>query len=172
MFCILWYPVSNDVLYSSKTLQCGRALSNWSHWVCLFCSIDIVGTKMTHAIAVLCWDANLALTQPWSLLVHPCIPRWTPMVFRNKWDVLSFLIFLGTNFICIFYYDVTKVLTLKRPINLNVIWKRWRGQNGKPSWKYIVLKIQYFPHSLLKCGWLWVWDNHCLLHDYRCLLYP
>ena len=37
----------------------------------------------------------------------------------------------------------------------------------------MVLRVQVkFAHSLLKCGWLWVGHNLCLLWDYLCLLYP
>ena len=33
--------------------------------------------------------------------------------------------------------------------------------------EYIVLRVQVnFDHSLLRCGWLWVGDNLCLLWDY------
>ena len=36
----------------------------------------------------------------------------------------------------------------------------------------MVLRVQVkFSHSLLKCGWLWVGHNLCLLWGYLCLLY-
>ena len=39
--------------------------------------------------------------------------------------------------------------------------------------RYIVLRVQEkFAHSLLRCGWLWVGDNLCLLSNYLCLFYP
>ena len=38
---------------------------------------------------------------------------------------------------------------------------------------YMVLRVQVkFAHSLLKCGWLWVGHNLCLLWDNLCLLIP
>ena len=38
---------------------------------------------------------------------------------------------------------------------------------------WVVLKVQVkFPHSLLRCDWLWVGDRLCLLWDYLVLLYP
>ena len=39
--------------------------------------------------------------------------------------------------------------------------------------EYIALKIQVnFSHSLLKCGWLWVGDNLCLLWNYLVCFIP
>ena len=40
------------------------------------------------------------------------------------------------------------------------------------SVEYIVLRVQVrFAHSLLRCGWLWVGVNLCILWDYSCLPY-
>ena len=39
--------------------------------------------------------------------------------------------------------------------------------------EYIALRVRVnFYHSLLRCDWLWVRDNLCLLWDYLCLLHP
>ena len=49
----------------------------------------------------------------------------------------------------------------------------WISQYGRPPVGYMVLRVQVkFAHSLLKCGWLWVGHNLCLLWDYLCLLCP
>ena len=38
---------------------------------------------------------------------------------------------------------------------------------------YGIVGVQvYFPHSLFRCGWLWMGDNLCLLLDILCLLRP
>ena len=41
-----------------------------------------------------------------------------------------------------------------------------------PQWDIWYWGSKWNLHSLLKCGWLWVGHNLCLLWDYLCLLCP
>ena len=42
-----------------------------------------------------------------------------------------------------------------------------------PQWKILYWGSKWNLHTVwLRCGWLWMGDNLCLLWDYLCLLYP
>ena len=86
---------------------------------------------------------------------------------------------MGSSDVC-FVVSLNRLLTRKQ---LPVIWdgltlrwrhsKCWIPQYRRPPVEYMVLRVKVkFAHSLLRCGWLWVGHNLCLLWDYLCLLYP
>ena len=60
-----------------------------------------------------------------------------------------------------------------------VIFLQWYSRNNSvetnmvdPQWNILYWKSKRIFHGLLRCGWLWVGDNLCLLWDYLCLLNP
>ena len=59
-----------------------------------------------------------------------------------------------------------------------VIFLQWYSRNNSvetsmvdPQWNILYWKSKRIFHGLLRCGWLWVGDNLCLLWDYLCLYF-